>query len=51
MRTWLDPDKAAAHDLTAGEVVSALQAQNVQVSAGVLGQPPFPNRDLQPIPD
>ena len=42
MRIWLDPDKVAAHDLTAGEVVAALQAQNVQVSAGVLGQPPMP---------
>ncbi|WP_428485888.1 efflux RND transporter permease subunit [Rhodopila sp.] len=42
MRIWLDPDKVAAHDLTAGEVVTALQAQNVQVSAGVLGQPPMP---------
>jgi HAE1 family hydrophobic/amphiphilic exporter-1 len=40
MRIWLDPDRVAAHDLTAGEVVAALQAQNVQVSAGVLGQPP-----------
>ena len=40
MRIWLDPDKVAAHNLTAGEVVAALQAQNVQVSAGVLGQPP-----------
>ena len=40
MRIWLDPDKAAARDLTAGEIVAALQAQNVQVSAGVLGQPP-----------
>ena len=40
MRIWLDPDKVAEHDLTAGEVVSALQSQNVQVSAGVLGQPP-----------
>ena len=40
MRIWLDPDKVAAHDMTAGEVVAALQAQNVQVSAGVLGQPP-----------
>jgi len=42
MRIWLDPDKVAAHDLTAGEVVAALQAQNVQVSSGVLGQPPLP---------
>ncbi len=40
MRIWLDPDKAAARNLTAGEVVAALQAQNVQVSSGVLGQPP-----------
>jgi hydrophobe/amphiphile efflux-1 (HAE1) family protein len=43
MRIWLDPDKVAARNLTAGEVVTALQAQNVQVSAGVLGQPPMPN--------
>ena len=40
MRIWLDPEKVASHNLTAGEVVAALQAQNVQVSAGVLGQPP-----------
>src|SRR6202047_2937950 len=43
MRIWLDPDKVAARNLTAGEVVAALQAQNVQVSAGILGQPPMPN--------
>ncbi|MBT0670044.1 efflux RND transporter permease subunit [Novosphingobium profundi] len=41
MRIWIDPNKAAAHDLTAGEIVAALRAQNVQVSAGALGQPPF----------
>jgi hydrophobe/amphiphile efflux-1 (HAE1) family protein len=40
MRIWLDPDKVAARNLTAGEVVSALQAQNVQVASGVLNQPP-----------
>jgi hydrophobe/amphiphile efflux-1 (HAE1) family protein len=40
MRIWLDPDKVAAHRLSAGEVLSALQAQNVQVSAGILNQPP-----------
>ncbi|MGY6163876.1 efflux RND transporter permease subunit [Paraburkholderia strydomiana] len=40
MRIWIDPDKAAANNLTAGEVLSALRAQNVQVSAGVLNQPP-----------
>ena len=40
MRIWLDPDKTAGRDLTAGEVVAALQAQNVQVSGGVINQPP-----------
>src|SRR5882757_3091198 len=40
MRIWLDPDKVAAHSLNAGEVLAALRAQNVQVSAGLLNQPP-----------
>ncbi len=40
MRIWLDPDRVQARNLTAGEVVAALQAQNVQVAAGVLNQPP-----------
>jgi hydrophobe/amphiphile efflux-1 (HAE1) family protein len=44
MRVWIDPDKAAARNLTAGEVVKALQAQNVQIAAGVLDQPPVPNQ-------
>src|SRR6201992_1283501 len=42
MRIWLDPDKVAAHNMNASEVLAALRAQNVQVSAGVLGQPPVP---------
>ncbi|MGH6964178.1 MAG: efflux RND transporter permease subunit, partial [Phenylobacterium sp.] len=41
MRIWIDPDKAAAHNLTAGDIVGVLQAQNVQVAAGAVGQPPF----------
>jgi HAE1 family hydrophobic/amphiphilic exporter-1 len=40
MRVWLDPEKVAARGMNAGEVVSALQAENVQVSAGVLNEPP-----------
>src|SRR6185369_4027544 len=42
---WLDPDKVAAHNLNAGEVLAALRAQNVQVSAGVLNQPPVPTHE------
>jgi multidrug efflux pump subunit AcrB len=40
MRIWLDPDKVATRDLSANEVLSALRAQNLQVSAGILNQPP-----------
>ena len=43
MRIWLDPEKVAARNLTAGEVVAALRSQNVQVSAGLLNQPPVPS--------
>ena len=42
MRIWLDPDKVAAYRLSASEVLAALRAQNVQVSAGILNQPPVP---------
>ncbi|MBV8187895.1 MAG: efflux RND transporter permease subunit [Alphaproteobacteria bacterium] len=44
MRIWLDPDKVAAHNLNASEVLEALRAQNVQVSAGILNQPPVASR-------
>ncbi len=40
MRIWLDPSLVQAVGLTAGEVVSALRAQNLQVAAGVMNQPP-----------
>src|SRR5258707_9169903 len=40
MRIWLDPDRLQSLSLTTGDVASALQAQNVQVAAGVLNQPP-----------
>lgn len=40
MRIWLDPQKAAARNITAGDVTSALREQNAQVAAGVIGAPP-----------
>jgi hydrophobe/amphiphile efflux-1 (HAE1) family protein len=40
MRIWLDPDKVAANNLDASAVLTALRAQNLQVSAGILNQPP-----------
>ena len=41
MRVWLDPDRLQSVALTASDVTTALQRQNVQVAAGVLNQPPM----------
>ena len=40
MRVWLDPAKLAVREMTAGDVVAALQANNLQVAAGAINQPP-----------
>jgi multidrug efflux pump len=42
MRIWLDPNKVAARELTAQDVVQAIQEQNVQVAAGIVGAQPVP---------
>jgi hydrophobe/amphiphile efflux-1 (HAE1) family protein len=42
MRVWLDPDRLQSLGLTTGDITASLQAQNVQVAAGVLNQPPVP---------
>jgi hydrophobe/amphiphile efflux-1 (HAE1) family protein len=41
MRVWLDPEKLANLGLSAGDVVKALQQQNLQVASGVIAQPPI----------
>ena len=40
MRVWLNPDKVAARNLTASDIVDAIREQNVQVAAGAIGQQP-----------
>ncbi|TWT52970.1 Efflux pump membrane transporter BepE [Rubripirellula amarantea] len=48
MRVWLDPNRMAALELTASDVISALKEQNVQVAAGALGRQPVPKgQDFQ----
>jgi len=42
IRAWLRPDALAALGLTAGDVGSAIQAQNIVSPTGSLGQPPVP---------
>ena len=41
MRLWLDPARLAERGLTATNLLTALQEQNVQVAAGEVGQPPI----------
>nr|WP_319246376.1 efflux RND transporter permease subunit [uncultured Celeribacter sp.] len=43
MRIWLDPSKLAAFDMTPSDVVSAVSAQNAQISAGAFGSLPAPD--------
>jgi HAE1 family hydrophobic/amphiphilic exporter-1 len=48
MRIWLDPTRLASRQLTAADVVAALQEQNVEIPAGQLGRPPSsPKQDFQ----
>lgn len=43
MRVWLDPEKLYSMGMTVSDVVQSLREQNVEVAAGVLGQPPVPS--------
>ncbi|MEC4720557.1 efflux RND transporter permease subunit [Noviherbaspirillum sp. CPCC 100848] len=47
MRIWLDPQKVAARNMTASDVVAAIREQNVQVAAGVIGASPSKNAEFQ----
>jgi HAE1 family hydrophobic/amphiphilic exporter-1 len=46
MRIWMNPEKMASHNLTPQDVISALNAQNVQVAAGSAGAPPQDNTQI-----
>ncbi|MBX9883191.1 MAG: multidrug efflux RND transporter permease subunit [Sphingomonas sp.] len=41
MRVWINPDLAAARNLTVDEIIGSVRAQNAQVAVGSVGQPPF----------
>ncbi len=48
MRIWLDPTKLTNYSLTPGDIVTALQQQNVQIAGGQLGgTPAIPGQMLQ----
>jgi hydrophobe/amphiphile efflux-1 (HAE1) family protein len=48
MRLWLDPDRIATLGLTAGEVIAAIRAQNLQITGGQIAEPPIADRAFQP---
>lgn len=43
MRVWLDPQKLANLNLTANDVIAAIQSQNVQAAVGRVGAAPLLN--------
>ncbi|MDR2366654.1 MAG: efflux RND transporter permease subunit [Deltaproteobacteria bacterium] len=47
MRVWMDPNRLAAVNLTPGDIIAALQAQNIQAAIGEVGGAPAPtNQEL-----
>ena len=48
MRLWLDPDKIATLGMTAGDVIAAIRAQNLQIAGGQIAEPPITDRAFQP---
>ncbi|WZP00721.1 efflux RND transporter permease subunit [Isosphaeraceae bacterium EP7] len=50
MRIWLDPNRMAARDMAASDVVTAIRRQNTQVATGQIGQQPAPNGQMIQIP-
>ncbi|MCX5493783.1 multidrug efflux RND transporter permease subunit [Kaistia dalseonensis] len=43
MRVWMDPEKLQSYGLVPSDVVSAIQQQSQEVTAGMTGMPPAPN--------
>src|SRR5262245_45899336 len=50
MRIWLDPERLAKLELTAGDIVAAVREQNVQIAAGRAGSTPAPTDQQLDLP-
>lgn len=50
MRIWLNPDRIAERQLSPLEVVQAIRSQNIQVSAGIIGGPPYTDEAQMQLP-
>lgn len=50
MRIWLNPEKIAARGLNAEDVINAVRGQNIQISTGMVGGPPYSDGALVQFP-
>lgn len=49
MRIWLNPVKMTELGISTAQVISAIKAQNVEVAAGQIGEPPAPSDETQQL--
>ena len=49
MRIWLNPIQMTGLGISTAQVIAAIEAQNVQVSAGQIGEPPTPGDQEQQL--
>ena len=49
MRVWLNPVQMTGLNITTAQVIAAIQAQNIQVSAGQIGEPPVSGDQQQQL--
>jgi len=49
MRVWLNPVHMTGLNVTTAQVIAAIEAQNVQVSAGQIGEPPVGSNQQQQL--
>lgn len=50
MRIWLNPEKINERNLNAADVISAIRGQNIQVSTGTIGGPPYTDHSQVQMP-
>jgi multidrug efflux pump len=50
IRAWLDPQKLASRNMTAGDVANAIRNQNLQAAAGQIGSPPMRSGQSEQMP-
>ena len=50
MRIWLNPEKISELGMSPTDVTEAIRSQNIQVAAGVIGGPPYPDKIEMQMP-